>query len=70
MKATRMEVLALVRGGEKYVFMYRLGQETELLRTFGRYASDQELSFTWYDAAKLSGQVNLNRNQKQRKRTA
>jgi hypothetical protein len=25
-----------------------------MLRTFGRYASDPELSFSWYDAAVLS----------------
>ena len=29
----------------------------EALRTLGRYASNQELSFTWYDAAVLSQKI-------------
>ena len=44
-------------GGEQYIFRYRPHRLTELLRTFGRFASDRELSFTWYDAAVLSEKV-------------
>jgi len=47
-------VLALVKGSERYVFLYVDSQRTEALRIFGRYASNPELSFTWYDAAVLS----------------
>ena len=44
-------------GGEQYIFRYRPHQLTELLRTFWRFASDRELSFTWYDAAVLSSKA-------------
>jgi hypothetical protein len=50
-------VLALVKGTERYVFLYLDSERTEALRVFGRYASNPELSFTWYDAAVLSGKL-------------
>jgi hypothetical protein len=49
-----VNVLALVKGKERYVFLYSDSNQSEMLRTFGRYASDPELSFSWYDAAVLS----------------
>ena len=45
---------------ERYVFLWDDGDEgcrREVLRTAGRWASDSRLSFTWADAAKLSGIV-------------
>jgi len=52
-----VNVVALVKGKERYVFLYHDGQRANLLRTFGRFASNAELSFTWYDAAVLSKRV-------------
>ena len=49
--------VALVKGTEWYVFTYRDGERAELLRTFGRFAANPDLSFTWYDAAILSQRV-------------
>ena len=49
-----INVLALVKGEERYVFLYDDDRRAETLRLFGRYASNPELSFTWYDAAVLS----------------
>lgn len=49
-----INVLALVKGQERYIFLYDDSQRAETLRIFGRYASNPELSFTWYDAAVLS----------------
>ncbi|MBR4834741.1 MAG: hypothetical protein IKU86_10500 [Thermoguttaceae bacterium] len=49
-----VNVLALVKGKERYVFLYKDSNRAEVLRSLGRYASDPELSFTWYDAAVLS----------------
>jgi hypothetical protein len=49
-----INVLALVKGSERYIFLYDDEQRSETLRTFGRYASNPDLSFTWYDAAVLS----------------
>ena len=52
-----INVLALVKGEERYVFLYDDENRAEALRTLGRYASNPELSFTWYDAAVLSQKV-------------
>ena len=52
-----INVVALVRGEEQYIFMFDEANRTETLRILGRYAADLELSFTWYDAAVLSQKV-------------
>jgi hypothetical protein len=52
-----INVLALVKGGERYVFLYDDSSRAETLRILGRYASNPELSFTWYDAAVLSQKI-------------
>ena len=49
-----IHVLALVKGSERYIFLYDESRRAETLRVFGRYASNPDLSFTWYDAAVLS----------------
>ena len=52
-----INVLALVKGAERYVFLYDDSSRAETLRMLGRYASNPELSFTWYDAAVLSQRI-------------
>lgn len=52
-----INVLALVKGAERYVFLYNDANRAETLRTLGRFASNPELSFTWYDAAVLSQRI-------------
>ncbi len=52
-----INVLALVKGAERYVFLYDDSCRAETLRVLGRYASNPELSFTWYDAAVLSQKI-------------
>ena len=52
-----INVVALVKGEERYIFLFNDGQKSETLRTLGRYASDSKLSFSWYDAAVLSQKV-------------
>lgn len=52
-----INVLALVKGDERYVFLFDDERRTEVLRTLGRFASDPNLSFTWYDAAMLSQKI-------------
>ena len=52
-----INVLALVKGEERYVFLYTESNRAETLRILGRYASNPELSFTWYDAAVLSQKI-------------
>ena len=52
-----INVLALVKGEERYVFLYDDASRAETLRVLGRFASNPELSFTWYDAAVLSQKI-------------
>jgi hypothetical protein len=52
-----INVLALVKGNERYIFLFDDASRAEALRTLGRYASNPELSFTWYDAAVLSQKI-------------
>jgi hypothetical protein len=52
-----INVLALVKGTERYIFLFDDASRAETLRVFGRYASNPDLSFTWYDAAVLSQKV-------------
>ena len=52
-----INVLALVKGSERYIFLYDDTRRAETLRTLGRFASNPELSFTWYDAAVLSQKI-------------
>lgn len=52
-----INVLALVKGEERYLFLYDENSRAETLRTLGRFASNPELSFNWYDAAVLSQKV-------------
>lgn len=52
-----INVLALVKGNERYIFLYDDSQRAEALRVLGRYASNPELSFSWYDAAVLSQKI-------------
>ncbi len=56
-----INVLALVKGAERYVFLYDDASRAETLRMLGRYASNPELSFTWYDAAVLSQKIRQER---------
>lgn len=52
-----IDILALVKGEERYVFMFDAEHRAEALRTLGRFASNPDLSFSWYDAAVMSQKI-------------
>jgi len=52
-----INVLALVKGEERYIFLYDDAHKSDALKTLGRFASNPELSFSWYDAAVLSQRI-------------
>jgi hypothetical protein len=58
-----INVLALVKGRERYIFLYDDRNRAQLLRVLGRYASSPDLSFSWYDAAVLSQRVRRSGNE-------
>lgn len=49
-----LNVLALHKGTEHYLFLYDDNSLPSLVDLFRRYASDSELSFNWFDAAVMS----------------
>jgi hypothetical protein len=52
-----LNVLVLIKDRERYVFAYDDAHRAEMFRTLGRFASDPELSLTWFDAAMLSSKA-------------
>ena len=54
---TTQRCITLTKPGEAFMFFYRVDQIAEVLRVIGRYASDPELSLSWYDAARLSHEI-------------
>ena len=48
-----INILVLVKGSERYTFIYNDDNRGELVRTLGRFAANDELSFSWHDAAVL-----------------
>jgi hypothetical protein len=55
--AKEINVLALMKGEEQYIFLFDDKNRTETLRMLGRYAANPGLSFSWYDAAVLSERI-------------
>jgi hypothetical protein len=68
MHSRDINVIALVKGGERYVFLYDDDSRAEALRVLGRYASNPDLSFSWYDAAVLGQKVRQNKTHSNRTR--
>ncbi|WP_246112741.1 hypothetical protein [Allorhodopirellula solitaria] len=52
-----VNVLALVKGEEKFIFLFDDGNRDETLRQLARFAANPELDFSWYDAAMLSRKI-------------
>jgi len=61
-----INVLALVKGVERYIFLYDDEHKSDALKTLGRFASNPELSFSWYDAAVLSQRIRQTAMEQQR----
>ncbi len=49
-----LNVLALIKGEERYVFVYDDASRPALIDTLRQWAADPELSFSWFDAAVLT----------------
>jgi hypothetical protein len=52
-----INVLALVKGEERFIFLFDDDNRDETLRQLARFAADPELDFSWYDAAMLSRKI-------------
>ena len=51
-----LHIITLIKSEQRYVFAFRNTEAElcEILRALGRFASNPDLDFTWYDAAVLS----------------
>jgi hypothetical protein len=49
-----LNILALIKGNERYVFIYDDDSRESLIDTFRDHAADPQFSFSWYDAAVLT----------------
>ncbi|TWU02113.1 hypothetical protein [Neorhodopirellula pilleata] len=54
---TEVNVLALVKGEEKFIFLFDDENRDETLRQLARFAANPDLDFSWYDAAMLSRKI-------------
>jgi hypothetical protein len=52
-----VNVLALVRDGQRYIFLYDDNSMDTVLEKLADFAADPELDFTWHDASVLSERV-------------
>ncbi len=56
---TAIRVVSFVKANERYMFLFRdtAADKAHVLRTIGRFASNPELAFSWYDASKLAKRI-------------
>ena len=57
MASRDINVIALVKGSERYVFLFDDESREETLKALARHAANPELSFSWYDASVLGQKV-------------
>ena len=61
MASRDINVIALVKGSERYVFLFDDESREETLKALARHAANPELSFSWYDASVLGQKVRQTR---------
>jgi hypothetical protein len=52
--AREFNVLALIKGDERYIFVYDDESRQPLIEAFRDSAADPRLTFSWFDAAVLT----------------
>ncbi len=58
-----LNVLALIKGSERYVFVYDEQSREPLLELFRAQAANPELSLNWFDAAVLTQKAHEQANE-------
>lgn len=48
-----VNVLVMVKGREKYIYVYDEVSLPELFEAFGRHAADPQMNLSWFDAGVL-----------------
>lgn len=52
-----VSIITFAKGKDRYFFFWTDEKRAEILRQLGRFASNPELNFSWYDAVELSKRV-------------
>ena len=52
-----MNVLALIKGQERYIFVYDDESRANLIDTIRDYAADPQVNLTWFDAMVLTNKA-------------
>ena len=50
-------VLALIKGADRYIFVYDDNSRQQVIDTFRDQAADPDLSLTWFDAVVLTNKA-------------
>ncbi len=58
-----VHVYALAKGCERYVLIFKESSRSEALRTVGRWAANEDLSWTWCDATTFAKTVQSSEEQ-------
>lgn len=54
-----INIMVMPKGEERYIFLYHDDRYDEVQRSFGRFASNPDLAFSWHDAAIMSQRVRI-----------
>lgn len=49
-----VRVMLCEKHGERFIFVLDCGRESEVLQTAARWATDPQLSLTWYDVMRMA----------------
>ncbi|MFM7150191.1 MAG: hypothetical protein ACKO23_10145 [Gemmataceae bacterium] len=52
--SNELNVLALIKGDERYIYVYDEASRAKLIEAFHHHAADCQLSLNWFDAVVLA----------------
>ena len=55
--AKKIHLVEFVKNGECYIFVYTKKTVPEILRILGKWAHNEDLNLSWYDAACISQKI-------------
>jgi len=53
-----INVIGLEKGEERFVFLFPKEKRAEAIKAVGTMATNEEINFSWYDAAVISQKIN------------
>ena len=56
-----LNVSITTKGHDRYILLFDNAHKSAALRQLGKWACDSELNFSWYDAARMSWKIKVDR---------